>query len=79
LWEQVQSLLDYLDEMFTLHPSLLSRTRSLRVAFVPIFVLAVIVLLFILSFFVFRLSLRRMSEAYERSDAAVAKYCEFIR
>jgi hypothetical protein len=42
LWERVERLLDYLAEMFTLHPSSKIKARSLRVAVVVFFVIIVI-------------------------------------
>jgi len=48
LWERVEHHLDYLDEMFTLHPSPNEMARSLRVA-VVLFVV-IIVIFFAVSF-----------------------------
>src|ERR1019366_7490230 len=42
LWERVERLLDYLAEMFTLHPLKQIKARSLRVAVVVVFVIIVI-------------------------------------
>jgi len=50
LWERVEHLLDYLDEMFTLHPSPNEMARSLRVAVV---VFVVIIVIFFAVAFVF--------------------------
>src|ERR1019366_4295592 len=58
LWERVERLLDYLDEMFTLHPSPIEiRAGSLRVAVVVFVVIIVIffAVAFVFVFFLVRL------------------------
>ena len=52
LWERVEHLLDYLDEMFTLHPSPNEMARSLRVA-VVVFVVIIVILFAVAFVFLF--------------------------